>query len=83
MGISDSSRQMAETGRYNSYLVRVWWEKKGGSQKDTAVWRVEVESVQTSQKWQFSDLKALFNFIETRLDGEKPDQIGTHSRSLS
>ncbi len=74
---------MATENLYTSYLMRVWWEEMRGEPGDTAVWRAEVESIQTSQKWQFSDRNALFSFIETHIDGKKPDQMGIDNGGLS
>jgi hypothetical protein len=51
---------------YNSYLVRFWQECDG--KKPEGGWRGEVESVQTSQKWQFYHLSDLLQFIQAQAE---------------
>ncbi len=45
---------------YKSFLVRLWWENEGGEPEGG--WQGEVESIQTGQKWQISDLETIFHF---------------------
>jgi hypothetical protein len=63
---------------YNSYLVRFWQEADGIKPKGG--WRGEIESVQTSQKWQFHHLSDLLQFIQAQAeihfsDSSEPGQL--------
>ena len=62
---------------YISYLVRFWWEDTGGEPKEG--WRGELESIQTGQKWQFSYLNDMVQFLQTQMEdnsSEISDQNG-------
>ena len=63
---------------YNSYLVRFWQEADG--KRPEGGWRGEVESVQTSHKWQFHHLSDLLQFIQAQAEvhassSSKPGQL--------
>lgn len=49
--------------QYLSYLLRLWPVKIGG----TTVWRASLESSLTGGRTGFSDLEALFSFLEHTL----------------
>ena len=49
---------------YKSFLVRLWWEDEGGEQESG--WRIEIESIQTGQKWQISDLETIVRFLKAQ-----------------
>lgn len=46
------------TGKYDSYLLRIWRESKNVS------WRFMVQNVRTGEQYGFRDADALFDFIE-------------------
>ena len=46
---------------YASYLIRFWREPQEGN---STLWRAQVESIQTGQSWQFSDLGTLIAFLQ-------------------
>jgi hypothetical protein len=50
---------------YHSYLLRFWQEDCGG--EPDKIWRGEVESIQTGQKWQFNSLDDLFRFLRRKM----------------
>lgn len=52
----------SETMQYASYLVRLWQDSKvPGS--ETAVYRAEVEHIQTGQRYQFHTPADLYAFL--------------------
>jgi hypothetical protein len=62
---------------YRSYLIRFWRESI--SHDPEVCWRGEVESVQTGQKWQFSDLRDMLRFIQKKVElpsSNNPDKSG-------
>jgi hypothetical protein len=60
--------------KYASYLIRLWREQTPGK---TAACYVEVESVQTGQKWAFTSLRALHDFLQARSEGTYTDLAGS------
>ena len=73
MGAMDGSgRKIGDWNRlmdndYASFLIRSWREDSEG---DTFFWHSELESIQTGQKWQFTDLQTLCDFLQARVRGE-------------
>ena len=51
---------------YRSFLVRLWLEDHGGELKTS--WHSEIESIQTGQKWQVSDLETVIHFLNTEFN---------------
>ena len=49
---------------YASYLLRFWREERD----DGLVWQAEVESILTGESWHFSELSALYEFLEGRIE---------------
>jgi hypothetical protein len=55
---------------YLSYLLRLWPIKSGGKM----VWRASLESSLTGSRTGFSDLEALFAFLEQNLQEIQLDE---------
>lgn len=56
--------------KYASYLIRLWREQTPGKAPTCFG---EVESVQTGQKWAFTSLRALHDFLQARIEGTYTD----------
>jgi hypothetical protein len=56
---------------YASYLLRLWQESS--EQTSESQWRLEVESVQTGQKWRLESLQDLLEFIQAEIDVHSTD----------
>jgi hypothetical protein len=59
--------------QYRSFLLRLWQE---GSEETSITWYGEIESIQTGQKWQFSDPESMFNFMRAGIGGEPAADSG-------
>ena len=55
---------------YVSYLVRFWLDDS--EEEPEAGWHLEVESVQTAQKWRLHSLSDLTQFIQAQIDLNTP-----------
>ena len=51
--------------RYLSYLLRLWQTSDGANQ----VWRASLESPGTGERQGFANLKDLFSFLQTQIEG--------------
>jgi hypothetical protein len=50
---------------YHSFLVRLWLEDR--KEKGEDQWHIEVESIQTGQKYRFPDPEAMFGFFQEQI----------------
>jgi hypothetical protein len=57
-----------EPPRYLAYMLRMWQATSDGR----LVWRASLESPHTGERQGFSDLRALYEFLERRLDDAAP-----------
>lgn len=48
---------------YMSFLIRLWREAEGETGPSPVDWHCEVEHIQTGQRWQFSTLDELLDFL--------------------
>jgi|Deesub1362B_J571_1020462.scaffolds.fasta_scaffold54737_1 hypothetical protein len=48
---------------YASFLIRLWRERTPGLPESVADWCSEVEHIQTGQRWTFSTLDELLDFL--------------------
>ena len=51
--------------RYLSYLLRLWQT----SDREERVWRASLESPGTGERRGFANLKDLFSFLQTQIEG--------------
>ena len=49
---------------YRSYLLRLWHIDQNGE----SVWRASLEEVESGKRRAFTDLKALFSFLQNETD---------------
>jgi hypothetical protein len=54
---------MNEPATYMSFLVRLWREPSQESAVPPAGWNSEVECIQTGQRWTYSTLDELLDFL--------------------
>jgi hypothetical protein len=54
---------MSEPATYVSFLVRLWREPGQETPEPPAGWHSEVELIQTGQRWTFSTLDELLDFL--------------------
>ncbi|MCP4540939.1 MAG: hypothetical protein GY832_27710 [Chloroflexi bacterium] len=67
----------AKQQRYLSYLLRLWQTSDGGEQ----IWRASVQSVGTGERYGFSSLEDLFDFLQAQTEPQnKKDQSYTPQR---
>jgi hypothetical protein len=57
-----------ERSQYLAYLLRLW--QVGSGQEST--WRASLEDAHTGERYGFTDLKALFRFLESEIGPEAP-----------
>jgi hypothetical protein len=55
--------QMSEPATYISFLVRLWREPGQESAAPPDDWHSEVECIQTGQRWTFTTLDELLDFL--------------------
>jgi hypothetical protein len=53
---------------YHSFLLRIWQEDSLGK---SSTWQIEVESIQSGQKWLLSDLEKVTDFLKGHLTHEE------------
>ena len=56
---------------YRSYLLRIWKERHPSG----CLWRASLESAQTAELRNFSDLEALFEFLRNEATNPEPRPI--------
>ncbi len=61
----------AELKDYRSYLIRLWQVNSEGR----AVWRVMLESVQTGERWGFTELPDLCAFLQEKINMPADDNL--------
>jgi hypothetical protein len=54
---------MSPSIQYASFLVRLWRETAADARQLTADWQSEVEHIQTGERWSFSTLEELLEFL--------------------
>jgi hypothetical protein len=54
--------------QYHSFLLRLWQED---SLEEPSVWQIEVESIQSGQKWLLSDLEEVTHFLKDHVTNEE------------
>lgn len=52
---------------YASFLVRLWSETAPDAEAPEANWQAEVESIQTGDRWRFSEFGELAAFLKSAL----------------
>ena len=58
---------MAETTDYVSFLVRIWWKWDEKDAITAPKWITEIESIQTGETRQFSELPELTRFFQKQI----------------
>lgn len=53
---------------YHSFILRLWQKESLG---EPSAWQIEVESIQSGQKWLLSDLGKVTNFLKGRMTNEE------------
>jgi hypothetical protein len=56
------------TVKYISYLVRFWQDN---NQAQPDAWQVEIESIQTGERWHFADLTKAVEFLKQQPESHK------------
>ena len=56
---------------YTSFLVRMWREHSPELPESAADWQREVEHIQTGQRWTFSTLVELLDFLRQWVEGQR------------
>jgi hypothetical protein len=56
---------------YASYLIRLWREQKPQAVKLPSTWQVDVEHIQSGQRWSFVTFEELILFL--RQQAEEPN----------
>jgi hypothetical protein len=68
-----------EPPRYLAYMLRMWQATCDGG----LAWRASLESPHTGERQGFADLRALFEFLERRLDDAAPPSDGPEAAAPS
>ncbi|MGD9029421.1 MAG: hypothetical protein PVG25_06380 [Anaerolineae bacterium] len=71
---------MAPSIQYASYLVRLWREVDTGQHHTAADWQGEIEHIQTGERWAFSTLNTLLDFLRQGAANVEEMQIPGASR---
>jgi hypothetical protein len=58
---------------YASFLIRLWREASADATAPANNWRSQVEHIQSGQRWSFSTLDELLDFL--RREVEKPEVL--------
>jgi hypothetical protein len=68
---------MNEPATYMSFLVRLWREPSQESAVPPAGWNSEVECIQTGQRWTYSTLDELLDFLRRQAEElAAPSRLG-------
>ena len=71
---------MPQESCYSSYLLRLWMSEEN----EQPIWRASLESTHTGQRRNFSDVRALVEFLETEFDSCQTEPSGQpQSRRIS
>jgi hypothetical protein len=63
---------------YHSFLIRLWLEEQ--DDEAGAEWRIELESIQSGQKYRFPDLEAMFQFFRDQINIAQMEQTKNKSQ---
>lgn len=58
--------------QYQSFLLRLWQEEETDG---TAIWRGEIESIQSGRKWTFTSPETALEFLGVVLWGQSAEDI--------
>jgi hypothetical protein len=58
--------------RYHSFLIRLWLEDR--DDEVGAEWLIELESIQSGQKYRFPDLEAMLQFFRDQINIAQMEQ---------
>ena len=63
--------------RYHSFLIRLWFEDR--DDEEGAEWHIELESIQSGQKYRFPDLEAMLSFFREQISVAQIEQTKNKS----
>ena len=59
---------------YASFLLRLWHAQEHGQ----SIWRASLESTQTGQRQNFTDLECLITFLKSQFNARQPESRDDH-----
>jgi hypothetical protein len=59
---------MSPAIQYASFLIRLWREESADPARKPVDWHIEVEHIQTGERWEFETLDQLLDFLRSHTD---------------